>query len=83
MISGIRNIELAMGNCIKTPAPGEIKKRAARISIVAVKPIKKGEIIALENLTEKRREKGLALYCRIRHREKTTRNFEQDSEIEL
>lgn len=61
LIKGIRNIELAMGNGIKTPSPSEIKnKEAARKSIVAFKLIKSGELFSSENLTVKRPGSGLS-----------------------
>lgn len=61
LVEGIRNIELAMGNGIKTPSPSEIKnKEAARKSIVAFKPIKSGELFSSENLTVKRPGNGLS-----------------------
>lgn len=61
MIDGIRNIEFAMGNGIKTPSPSEIKnKEAARKSIVAFKPIKSGELFSSENLTVKRPGTGIS-----------------------
>ena len=61
MVDGIRNIELAMGNGLKSPSPSEIKnKEAARKSIVTIKTIKSGELFSSENLTVKRPGNGLS-----------------------
>jgi len=61
MVIGIRNIELAMGNGIKSPSPSEIKNKvAARKSIVASQTIKSGEVFSSENLAVKRPGNGLS-----------------------
>jgi len=55
MVSAIRNIEKAIGNGIKVPSESEKKNiQIARKSIVASKPIKKGEVFTEKNLTVKR-----------------------------
>jgi N,N'-diacetyllegionaminate synthase len=55
MISGIRNIEKALGTGIKKPSPSELKnKTVARKSIVATFTIKKGEMFTEMNITVKR-----------------------------
>ena len=55
MISGIRNIEKALGTGSKKPSPSELKnKPVARKSIVAALPIKKGETFTDMNITVKR-----------------------------
>jgi len=55
MVDGIRNVEKAMGNGIKKPSPSELKnKPIARKSIVAARPIVKGEVGTETNLTVKR-----------------------------
>ena len=55
MISGIRNIEKALGTGSKKPSPSELKnKTVARKSIVAAFPIKKGETFTEMNITVKR-----------------------------
>ena len=60
MVRAIRNIEKAFGNGIKTPSSSEIKNiNIARKSIVAKKPIRKGEIFTDENLTVKRPGSGI------------------------
>jgi N,N'-diacetyllegionaminate synthase len=60
MISGIRNIEKALGTGIKRPSPSELKnKPVARKSIVAALPIKKGETFTDRNITVKRPGTGI------------------------
>jgi N,N'-diacetyllegionaminate synthase len=60
MISGIRNIEKALGTGIKKPSPSELKnKPVARKSIVAALPIKKGETFTDMNITVKRPGTGI------------------------
>ena len=61
MVTAIRNIEKAMGDGVKKPSPSEIKNmHIARKSIVAKKPIKKGELFSEENLTIKRPGTGIS-----------------------
>ena len=61
MVKAIRNIEKAMGNGIKKPSASEIKNiPIARKSIVAKKPIKKGELFSEVNLTVKRPGTGIS-----------------------
>jgi len=60
MVKAIRNIEVALGSKIKKPTPSEKPNMiAARKSIVALKPIKKGEILGRNNLTTKRPGNGI------------------------
>ena len=55
MVLSIRNVEQAMGDGIKRPAPCEVKNKAiARKSVVAAITIKNGEIISLDKLSIKR-----------------------------
>jgi len=55
MVNGIRNIEKALGDGIKKPSKSEQKNiNVVRKSIVAIKPIKKGEIFSEENIGVKR-----------------------------
>ena len=85
MVSGIRNIELAMGNGIKIPSPSEIKNKvAARKSIIAVKYISKGEIFSTENLTVKRPGNGISpmLWERVVG-SKAKKDYQPDELIEL
>lgn len=61
MVRAIRNIERALGDGIKAPSQSEIKnKPIARKSIVASKPIKKGETLTKQNLTIKRPGIGIS-----------------------
>jgi len=61
MVSAIRHIEKAMGGSIKQASPSEEKnKDIARKSIVALKPIKKGEQLTESNLGVKRPGNGLS-----------------------
>jgi N,N'-diacetyllegionaminate synthase len=60
MISGIRNIEKALGAGIKKPSPSELKNMpVARKSIVAAAPIKKGDTFTEMNITVKRSGTGI------------------------
>ena len=61
MVAAIRNIEKAMGYGVKKPSPSEFKNiTIARKSIVAKKPIGKGEVFSDENLTVKRPGTGIS-----------------------
>ncbi len=61
MVQSIRNIERALGNGCKTPSPSEIPNRSvARKSIVAARPIRRGELFSEENLTVKRPGNGIS-----------------------
>ncbi|MDD3597878.1 N-acetylneuraminate synthase family protein, partial [Sulfuricurvum sp.] len=61
MVKAIRNIEKALGDGIKKPSPSEAKNMAvARKSIVAARPIQKGEILNSDNLAIKRPGSGIS-----------------------
>lgn len=61
MVKAIRNIEKALGSALKKPSKSEAKnKEIARKSIVANKPIRKGEIFTEDNLTVKRPGNGIS-----------------------
>lgn len=61
MVLAIRNIELALGDGIKNLRPSEAKNRTvARKSLVAAKPISKGELFTPQNVTVKRPGTGLS-----------------------
>ena len=61
MVVAIRNIEQAKGDGIKRPSESEGKNiPIARKSIVAKKPIRKGELFSEENLTVKRPGTGIS-----------------------
>ncbi|MDY3203753.1 MAG: N-acetylneuraminate synthase [Arcobacter sp.] len=60
MVKAIRNIELALGSCVKKPSKSEIPNmQIARKSIVAKMDIKKGDIFNENNLTIKRPGRGI------------------------
>lgn len=61
MVRSIRTIEQALGSGIKAPVPAEIPNiEVARKSIVAARPIKRGEILTPDNITVKRPGNGLS-----------------------
>lgn len=61
MVSGIRQVEQAMGSGIKFPYPSEIRNRvAARKSLVAACDIKKGDVFNEDNITIKRPGDGIS-----------------------
>lgn len=61
LVSGIRNIELALGSSLKGPTPVELPNRVvARRSLVAARPIGKGEHFTLEMIAAKRPGDGLS-----------------------
>jgi N,N'-diacetyllegionaminate synthase len=61
LVTAIRNIELALGDGIKRPSPGEAKnKPIARKSLVAGRAIRAGEIFSESNLAVKRPGTGLS-----------------------
>ena len=85
MVSGIRHIEQALGNGVKTPSPSEKKNIAvARKSIVAGRHIFAGEEFTEKNITVKRPGTGLSP---MRWEEvigkKAARDFDEDEMIEL
>ena len=85
MVDGIRNIEAAIGNGIKTASESERKNMtAARKSIVARRNIEKGEILTEKNLATKRPGNGISP---MKWEEvlgtKAIRDFEEDELIEI
>ncbi len=61
MVNGIRNIERALGDGIKRPNQSECEiSKVVLKSIVARRPIQKGELLTAENLAVKRVGKGLS-----------------------
>lgn len=64
MITAIRNIELALGDGIKTPSLQEIENsKVARKSIVAACAIRKGDFFSSANITTKRPGTGISAMC--------------------
>lgn len=85
MIRSIRNVELAMGDGIKRPSPSEKKNRAiVRKSLVASRPISKGEVFCDDNLIAKRPGYGISpmRLDEILGRE-ASRDFSSDEVIDL
>lgn len=85
MVKAIRNIEISLGNGIKTPSESEKKNIAiVRKSIIAAKKIKKGEVFTSENTTTKRPGNGISP---MKWNEvigtKAIRDFEEDDLIEI
>ena len=61
MVRAIRNIELALGNGIKTPQPSEMGNMAvARKSLVAAAAIREGDQFTSINITAKRPGSGMS-----------------------
>lgn len=61
LVDAIRNVEKAIGDGNKKPTESELQNRnVARKSIVALKAIKKGELLSEDNLTTKRPGNGIS-----------------------
>ena len=61
MVRAIREVEISLGNGIKTKTNSEIKNmQVVRKSIVASQKIKKGQIFTLDNITTKRPAGGIS-----------------------
>lgn len=85
MVKAIRNIEKAMGHGVKEVKESERENIiAARRSIVARRPIQKGEIITEEDITAKRPATGLSpmLWDKVVG-SKAIRDFAPDDLIEI
>jgi N,N'-diacetyllegionaminate synthase len=85
MIRSIRNVEMAMGDGIKRPSASEKRNRTvARKSLVASRPIARGEVFSETNLSAKRPGTGVSPMCwdEIVGRN-ARRNFAFDELIEL
>lgn len=86
MVTAIRNIEKAIsGSGIKEPSPSEMKnKPIARKSIVAGKPIAKGDILSQDNLAIKRPGTGInPMQWKKLIGTLATRDYSEDQQIEL
>ncbi|MGB2630979.1 MAG: N-acetylneuraminate synthase, partial [Candidatus Omnitrophota bacterium] len=85
MVKAIRNIEKSVGDEMKKVSPSEAKnKDIVRKSIVAARPIKRGEPFSEENITVKRPGKGISPMRWddvIGHR--AWKDFEKDELIQL
>lgn len=61
LVAGIRAVSLALGHSEKTPGSAELRNaEVARKSLVAARPIRRGEAFDQDNLTTKRPGCGLA-----------------------
>lgn len=85
LVSSVRNIEKALGNGCKEPAPSEIENmNIARKSIIAARNIDEGELFTEENITTKRPGSGISP---MRWYEvigtKAIRAFKEDELIEI
>lgn len=85
MVLAIRNVERALGDGIKRVTPSESANRAiARKSIVAARPIARGELLTEENITTKRPGTGLSpMQWPSVIGTRAVRGFEKDEQIEI
>lgn len=85
MVSGIRNIEKALGEGLKVASASEIANKAvARKSIVAARNISKGELLTEDNLTTKRPGNGISpMKWHDVLGTRAVRDFKEDELIEL
>lgn len=85
MVRAIRNIELALGDGIKTPRPSEICNMAvARKSLVALGFIRKGERFTSLNIAAKRPGTGVSpMLWDVALGQEARRDFEPNELIEL
>jgi N,N'-diacetyllegionaminate synthase len=85
LVAAIRNVEAALGSARKEPSPSELKNRSVvRRSLVALRPIRAGEVFAAENVAAKRPEGGLTpmRWDEVMGRV-ARRDFAEDEPIEL
>lgn len=85
MVEAIRNVSEALGDGRKRVTPSEAANRdVARKSIVASRPIKRGELLSVENMAAKRPGGGISP-MRWKEVEGTAaiRDFETDDMIEI
>ncbi len=85
MILAIRNVEKAMGAGLKHPSASELENlEVARKSIVAGRPIKKGEVFTGYNLTVKRPGTGISPMCwDVVIGKKADRSYAVDEQVEF
>jgi N-acetylneuraminate synthase len=83
MVTAIRQVETALGNGQKIPTVSEWKNREiTRKSIVATGPIKKGDLLTIDNMAIKRPGNGLSptTYWALLGRQ-AQKNYEKDEMI--
>lgn len=85
MVDCIRNIEVALGDGIKRPNPSEVEiSKVVLKSIVAKVPVKKGDILSVDNITIKRAGSGIsAAYWDMVVGTKALHDFEIDELIKI
>lgn len=85
LVKAIRNVEKIKGDGEKRPSSSEIKNIAiARKSIVAAMPVKKGELLTIENITTKRPGTGISpMKWEAVLGTVAIRDFEEDELIEI
>ena len=85
MVDCIRNIEVALGDGIKRPNPSEVEiSKVVLKSIVAKVPVKKGDILSVDNITIKRAGSGIsATYWDMVVGTKALHDFEIDELIKI
>ena len=83
LVKGVRIVEKSLGRFEKLPDPVEEKNKiVARKSIVALRPIKKGEIYTEENITVKRPGNGISPMFWYKVLEKEAQDdFEEDQVV--
>ncbi len=85
MVNAVRHVEAAMGDGEKAPSASELPNRdVARKSIVAKRPIRRGEIFTEQNLTAKRPGTGISpmRWDEVLGR-RAERDFAEDDLIEM
>lgn len=85
LVSSIRNVEVALGDGVKRASEVEVGNRAvARKSLVALRPIRRGECFSADNVMAKRPGTGLSPMRWDEVMGRTApRDFEVDEMIEL
>ncbi|MFH1593959.1 MAG: N-acetylneuraminate synthase [Candidatus Omnitrophota bacterium] len=85
MISAIRNVERALGDGVKRVSGSEMRNRSiVRKSIIAAKPIRRGELFVSGNVTTKRPATGIsAMEWNDVLGRAAKRDFKKDEFIEL
>ena len=85
MVKAIRNVEVALGDGIKRPTSSEIKNRPiVRKSLVAIRPIARGDVFGENNMAVKRPGTGLSpmRWDEVLGRQ-AQRNYAADEQIDL
>lgn len=85
LVRSVRNVEVALGDGVKTPSPSELPNlHIARRYLVAAKPIRRGEPFSPDNLTAKRTgAPGVSPMLWDSYMGRTaTRNYQPDEVIE-